>query len=77
MPAMCEVAATPPVPCVALYGFAFSQAMNSFRSLAATSFLATVRSGALVIGEIGWKSSSTSNGSLKTAPLKTCVGVLP
>jgi hypothetical protein len=58
-------------------GFAFSQAMNSFRSFAAMAFLATIRSGPLAIGEIGWKSSSTSNGSLKMAPLKTCVGVLP
>ena len=77
MPAICDVAATPPVPCDALPGFAFSQAMNSFRSFAATAFLATIKSGALAIGEIGWKSPSTSNGSLKIAPVRTCVGVLP
>jgi hypothetical protein len=77
MPAMCEVAATPPVPCTALSGFACSQAMSSLRSFAASAFLTTISSGPLPTGAIGWKSSSTSNGSLKIALLKTCVGVLP
>jgi hypothetical protein len=60
-----------------LSGFAFSQAINSFRSVAGMAFLATINSGALAIRQMGWKSLTRSYGRLNTAPLRTCVGMPP
>ena len=52
--------------------------MRSFVLLGyAASLPPTAFGGVFVSSEIGWKSLATSYGNARTAPLMTCVPVLP
>jgi len=62
----------PALLCVALLGFAFSHAINSFKSFAAMSFLATIVS-ENASKATGSKSSTTSYLRSYRTPLETCV----
>ena len=68
---------TPLVPNVALSGFAFSQAISSFRLFAGSVFLAAITCELVESSEIGAKSFTTSYGSGRIAQLMTCVATLP
>ena len=54
---------TPAVPCDALSGLAFSQAIKPFRSSAGMAFFATISCGCWSSSAIGSKSFSRSYGS--------------
>ncbi len=67
----------PGVPCEALSGLAFSQATNSFRSLAGNTLFVVISIGLCAIKATGSKSLETSYFSAKVAPLTTCVLQVP
>ena len=53
---------TPVVPVAPRAGLALSQAISSFRSFGGRSLLPMIQSGPIDSSEIGWKSSTKSNG---------------
>ncbi len=59
-PKTCCGLPTPAVPANAVFGFAFSQAINSFRSFAGMAFLAMITNGWYPSSATGSKSFSTS-----------------
>src|SRR5262245_64445480 len=61
------------MPAEALSGLALSQAINSCKSFAGRSFLATIINGSLASCATGCKSVSRSNCSAYSAPISTCV----
>src|SRR5262245_66384821 len=59
------------MPAEALSGLALSQAINSCKSFAVRSFLATIINGSLASCATGCKSASRSNCSAYSAPIST------
>ena len=60
---------------IAVRELTFSQAINSFKSLAGIVFLANRASGLVTRGEIGAQSFNTSYRSEYKAPFSTCVPI--